>query len=146
MKLHFVCTGNIYRSRMAEAYFNSLRSEEWSATSSGIAASKNSNGSTWWGTKVVLENHGIGSYMSVTWKETTKKILEESNCIVFMQPAHYQFCKQRFAPVLQRFVIWDIEDFNPAKYNRQEILSISEATFQNITQHINTLLPSFVVH
>lgn len=37
-KVLFVCNGNVYRSRLAEAYANSLRSDDFEFSSSGVVS------------------------------------------------------------------------------------------------------------
>ena len=41
MRIHFVCTGNVYRSRLAEAYCASVCDAAIQVESSGIAAGMN---------------------------------------------------------------------------------------------------------
>lgn len=114
MKVHFVCTGNAYRSRLAEAYFNSKQLPGFTASSSGIRANyhRPANGPISEYAKVLLEKDGILRFTTVDVTQTTLDILEEQDYFVFMRQIHYDFCvgTLKFKP--KQYEIWEIKDVN----------------------------------
>jgi protein-tyrosine-phosphatase len=84
MNVHFVCVGNSYRSRLAEAVLNALAISGMRATSSGTHASDNENGPiSWYGARL-LKNHGLIPFMSPSWTQTTPSMLAAAGLVVFM--------------------------------------------------------------
>jgi protein-tyrosine-phosphatase len=75
MWVHFICSGNTNRSRLAEAYFNSKRISGITTTSSGIYADNNSNGDICeYSLKILEENH-ILQYTAKSWTKTSREVL-----------------------------------------------------------------------
>ena len=142
-KIHFVCLGNTFRSRMAEAYFNSLKLENWQASSSGMEAAKNKNGTITIYAKNILEEHNILKYTKNTWTQTTKEILEEQDLVVFMHHFIYELCKERINPNLSLFEVWQIEDINDEKTDKTLIPTIADQTFIAIKKKVNDLIKNF---
>ena len=77
MKIHFICSGNTFRSRLAEAYLKSKNINNLIVSSSGIEASKNFNGPIASHTAWLSDKYNLGPYMSETWRESNKKEIKE---------------------------------------------------------------------
>ncbi len=140
MKAHFVCRGNTYRSRLAEAYFNSLAIPDWSAVSSGIEASDNLNGPITTYAARILAAHDIATYGKASWAQSTKENLEESDVVVFMNKDVYLECSDKIRPVLQKYYVWSVEDVNPRGLDAETIESLTDATFAEIVEEVSSLV------
>lgn len=140
MKTHFVCRGNTYRSRLAEAYYNSLQLLNASAVSSGIEATDNLNGPITVYAARILAAHGLTSYGKATWTQSTKENLEESDVVVFMNEDVYIECRDKIKPVLQKFYVWSVEDVNPRGLDADTVESLTNATFTEIVEEVSNLV------
>ena len=79
MHIHFVCSGNTYRSRLAEAYLRSMdKKPNTKVSSSGIIAdkSKPENGPVNWYTMRLMKRNDLIKYMSWQQTQTTQPLLE----------------------------------------------------------------------
>jgi len=143
MRIHFVCTGNIYRSRLAEAYCNSRCVPGLQASSSGIAAGRDGNAVISPYAAEVLANYGIHSYAAAHWQRTTSTLVQASDVLVFMESEHRVFCEEWIEAARQRFEVWEIEDIGPV--DPTEIPAIVDGTFARIRQRTDSLLATLGV-
>ena len=138
MKIHFVCTGNIYRSRLAEAYCNSRCIPGFQASSSGIGAGLNEVTAISPYAADVLARYGIRSYTAEYWQRTTAELVQASDVLVFMESIHRRFCAKWIDAARQRIEVWEIEDVGPIA--PMQIPDKVERTFAVIRQQIDGLL------
>jgi protein-tyrosine-phosphatase len=138
MKIHFICTGNIYRSRLAEAYCASRRVPGIDVFSSGIGAGLNGDApiSPW--AADVLTRHGLNSYSAAGWQRTTAALVRASDVLVFMETEHCRFCESWLEPARQKFEVWEIEDIGPIPVHK--IAEKAEHTFGLIRHRTDSLL------
>ena len=101
MTIHFICTGNIYRSRLAEAYCASKRVTGLRVLSSGIGTKLNRGFLIASYAARVLSERGIERFAAPSWQQTTTALVRASDVLVFMEPEHYSFCKDWIDPVRQ---------------------------------------------
>jgi protein-tyrosine-phosphatase len=136
--IHFVCTGNLYRSRLAEAYCVSRGRTGIRVSSSGIAAGANGSDriSPW--AADVLAKHGLQSCAAVTWQRTTEALVRASDVLVFMESEHRRYCESWIEPARQRIEVWEIEDIGPIAV--EAIPEKAERTFALIRQRTDALL------
>ena len=145
MKIEFVCTGNTFRSRMAEAYLKSKKIQDLIITSSGIEANKNLNGSICDYTISVLNNHNIINFVSSNWKLTEKIDLENQDIVIFMDENHKEFCFNKLACNILNFEIWNIADIpddliKEKSKNYDTILKVAEIDFEIIKVKIDDFI------
>ena len=145
MLIHFVCSGNTNRSRMAEAYLNSKQIPGIEVSSSGIYASHNLNGALSEYARFVLAEAGILSFTSEQWQETTRELLEGVDVVVFMDQKHYDFCVNELNYVPKKYYIWNILDveYNPAGDNREQMnekIIEDEEIYTSITKKVDELI------
>lgn len=136
--IHFICTGNIYRSRLAEAYCASKRIPGVHVFSSGIAAGRDGNALISPYAAEALSRCGLRGYAAERWQRTTASLVQVSDVIVFMEPEHHRFCEGWIEVTRQRIEVWGIEDIGPM--DASKIPAKVELTFQLIRQRIDSLL------
>jgi protein-tyrosine-phosphatase len=93
MRIHFICTGNIYRSRLAEAYCTFRCPTGTHVFSSGIGAGKNGDAAISPYAADVLNQFDLGSFASAKWQRTTEDLVRASDVLVFMESEHRRFCE-----------------------------------------------------
>ncbi len=138
VKIHFICTGNIYRSRLAEAYCNSLCVPGIQVISSGIAAGRDGDAAISPYAADVLARYSLHSYAAARWQRTTAELVQGSDVLVFMEAEHRRFCEKWIEAARQRIEVWGIEDIGPI--DRMEIANKVERTFAMIRQRTDSLL------
>jgi protein-tyrosine-phosphatase len=140
MTIHFVCTGNIYRSRLAEAYCASKLIPGLQVSSSGIAAGRDGNALISPYAAEALARCDMSAYASERWQRTTESLVRKSDVVVFMESEHQRFCEGWIEPVHQRVEVWGIEDIGPMDAGK--IPAKVERTFQAIRGRCDLLLKS----
>lgn len=138
MRIHFICTGNIYRSRLAEAYCVSRCAREIQVLSSGIAAGLDQDVPISPYAAEILARYGLDSYAAPRWQRTTEGLVRGSDVLVCMQGEHLRFCEPWMDPERQRIDVWEIEDVGPIAAAR--IPEKVERTFGIIRQRTDALL------
>jgi protein-tyrosine-phosphatase len=139
MKLHFVCSGNSFRSRLAEAYLNSKKIPALEVSSSGIQAKRNLNGPIAWYAMRIIKYNDLVNFMSDFWRQTTGEMIRKSDTVIFMEKMHYDFCRNFLAPG-QKYEIWDIEDVDNIKIEKEsDNIKQSEEIFAKIKESVDSL-------
>lgn len=109
--IHFVCRGNVYRSRLAEAYAKSLLPEKAdSISSSGIEAKLALNGNVDPEAVLQLEAGGIKQYLTTSWHQTTQKDVDDNDMIIFMSQTLYEQASKLFDIDDNKVEVWNIPD------------------------------------
>ena len=141
MHLHYLCTGNVFRSRLAESYTNYLiktkNISDLSVSSSGVLASSNEYGPLAWFAKEVLNQNNLLAYASPAWIQTSPEILKSPDLIIFMTPYHLQFCQTHFGFSGTNYQIWHIEDIDSFTPNP---VTFTQDTFTLIKSKVDQLL------
>lgn len=145
MKVHFVCSGNTNRSRMAEAYFNSKQIIGVSATSSGIYAAENHNEKICWYAKQILDEAGIFNYTAQSWTQTTSELLKKQDVVIFMQEEHCNFVQKKLEYTAQEFEVWGIPDikgtlFFETSRSKSRKLHDDKEIFEKIKEKVDILV------
>jgi protein-tyrosine-phosphatase len=137
-RIHFICTGNIYRSRLAEAYCVSRCAGGARVFSSGIAAGANGSEpiSRW--AADLLTKYELLPFAAASWQKTTDSLVKASDMLVFMEEEHRSFCEKWIEPSRQRVEVWAIEDIGPIAV--EAIPEKAERTFALIRQRTDALL------
>ena len=142
MIIHFICTGNIYRSRLAEAYCKSKGVSGLDVMSSGIQTILNGGVSIARYAADVLRAYGLERFAAPSWQQTTAALVRASDVLVFMEREHHHFCKDWVDSSRQRFEIWDIPDVG-SEVGAAEIMTKVERTFATIRRQTDSLLAKF---
>ena len=127
MTIHFICTGNVYRSRLAEAYCASMCAPGIQVFSGGIGAGLNGDAPISPYAADVLAKYGLDSYAASGWQRTTAALVQASDVLVFMESEHCSFCENWIEPARQRVEVWEIEDVGPV--DAAEIANKVDRTF-----------------
>lgn len=148
MLIHFICRGNSYRSRLAEAYLNSKQIQGLNIISTGITASKNINGPISWPAARIAKRNNLINFMFPSWRETTKDLLNKSDLVVFMTKHHLDFCRENLNFGSHNYEVWEIGDLE--KYGLRDcgesyqedlkIMEMSDMTFNEIKKKVDELV------
>jgi protein-tyrosine phosphatase len=142
MKIHIVCTGNSFRSRMAEAYLKSKDIPGLEVSSSGIKAADNENGPISWFAMRQIKNHALIPFMSRDWRQTTRENIAESDLVILMEQTHYNFCQSLLSPD-QKYQIWGVQDIADCSEAQDlDNLLISDRIFELIQKQVDSLVAS----
>ena len=139
-KIHFICTGNVYRSRLAEAYFNSLKIPNLKAFSSGIEADHSTDGPIEWYAMKLLRNTKLVPFMSFDCQKTSRDLLKVGDFTVFMEQKHLDFCKEKLEFVPEFYKILDIQDIHTAGLTDAQIIEITQKTFVKIISQVDAFV------
>ncbi len=140
MKIHFVCTHNTYRSRVAETYLKSLKIPNYEVSSSGIEANLNIDGPVTWYAQRIFKNYDLAEFEKVKWDQTTIETLKDQDLVVFMDNSHLDFCTQKFG-FSGKYEVWNIEDFDETELkDDMNVIQKSEETFSILKDKINNLI------
>lgn len=131
MTIHFICTGNTYRSRLAEAYLRSKQIKGINVISSGIAAHRNLSGPIDWYSQRIIQDKNFVKFESIQWQQTTKELLDKSDFIVFMKYMHLEFCKKELGYKGNNHKVFDINDLDDDR-NKFLIKPKKSTSFDNI--------------
>ncbi len=148
MHIHFVCTGNLYRSRMAEAYLRSKAVPGLEVTSSGVLAEAQGAGSISRYADRVLTGRGLSPHAAPSWRQTDPALLRAADYVVFMMDEHRAFCQEHFEFYDRPHAVWGVPDLDvvqiPSGIDADEraaiLLSEAERTFDRIAERVDALL------
>src|SRR5579884_1222753 len=118
MHIHFVCRGNAYRSRLAEAYLRSQQLPGVIVSSSGIEAASHAhtvNGPIAWVAQRIIQRNGLVPFMSFLPIQTTPELLNSADLVIFMEEAHEIYAREQFGYTGERFQVWHIPDIIPTE-------------------------------
>lgn len=148
--IHFICTGNAYRSRLAEGYLKSLGLPHIKVSSSGTEAHlhKASNGPLSWYAGRLAKKYNFIQYMSFTSKKTTIKHINKATLVIFMHPDNYIQYQKNFSYPLNKYEVWDIQDLHHLGFKNimldssgeAELIKVTEETFVKIKDRVNDLV------
>lgn len=146
MKIHFVCTGNFYRSRLAEAYFRSKDIPGLDVSSSGILSKEKyfDNGPISWYAMRLIHNYRLIPFMKTLPTQTTPAMLNEQDLVIFMTPTHYTYAQENLGFTGSNFKIWNIADLDGFKHHEEserdnERIEVTEKTFAEIREKVDEL-------
>ena len=145
MKIQFICSANVFRSRMAEAYLKSKNISNLIVSSSGIRAQEGLDGLVCKETIEILKKHDLIQFLSKGWTQTNKKDIEDQDIVIFMENVHYEYCYDLLNCNILNYEIWNVKDVPNELQNMEpepveEILAVSEKIFQEIKNHVDILL------
>lgn len=149
MVIHFICRGNAFRSRIAEAYFNSLEIKDTKAISSGTVAELHSEFNKPYTkiVKLVLKEHGLLKYCKENWDQLTKQSLLKGDLTIFLNKIVEEECSRLYG-LPDKYLVWDIKDYDEGTLEaigEQEFQIFAENTFNVIKIQVDKLVRDLAV-
>jgi protein-tyrosine-phosphatase len=144
MLVHFICRGNTFRSRLAEAYLNSLKLSKIKAISSGTVAKlhSESNKNNFNITQDVLTEHGIEKYNKDSWDQLTTERLRQGDVVIFLNVGVKEECEELFG-LPDEYIVWGIKDFDevsPIPRTKDEIYKYTNNTYDLVKNAVDNLI------
>ncbi len=150
--VHFVCRGNVFRSRLAAAYFDTLVDERFTVTSSGINAAHNDIPTISPQASVTAKAHHLNHGLSKRKVQTTDKLLADADVIVFMNKDVYDDALRHYRFDVRKCQVWDVHDVTQAHVDRvlaaheeNALLDAVAARFRRI-QILSNDLHTYLTH
>ncbi len=145
MHIHFVCEGNTYRSRLAEAYCNAHLGSGHKATSSGVHATDNVNGPITWVAALLIKRNGLVSYMkNGSWTQTDAALLKGADLIVFMDDKDLQAARHELGYAGDQHEVWSVQDIQEKDLASgdtvPQVVAIAERTLEAIKEHVDRMM------
>jgi 8-oxo-dGTP pyrophosphatase MutT (NUDIX family)/protein-tyrosine-phosphatase len=147
--IHFVCRGNLYRSRLAAAYASTLLDGRFVVTSSGIEADLNTatkTAATY--TQATAKKHRLAHEIKKHKTQTTDQLLQDADVVVFMNKDVYDQALRDYDFDPRKALAWHVADITPeaAAHARsigteQALVDAAAHTYAHITQLVNELYP-----
>jgi protein-tyrosine phosphatase len=141
-KLLFICTGNYYRSRYAEIFFNDLALKmeiNWQALSRGLAADEGLNVgpiSAHALKRLKLHSIPIDEQMRFPIQLEEKDLLEANLIIALDRRDHLSMMVKQFPSWADRITYWDVPDLNIM--NSEKALSSIERNLHSLMEDIRS--------
>lgn len=115
----FLCTGNFYRSRFAEIFFNwhaEQRQLRWRAESRGLALDPSNPGPMSRNTLARLKHHGIptDAYQRFPIDVATEDFESAHHVVAVKETEHRPLLETRFPAWLEFVEFWEVHDLDCA--------------------------------
>jgi len=146
MIVHFVCSGNSFRSRLAEAYLKSLDIPGIEVMSSGANTQLDSYRFITPYAALLLKKYGLEKYASKDKIQLTQARLDAGDITVCVNRDVYHECLEHGLKMPLRTYVWDIQDVeilsraDQIMLDNHEILPLTEEIFQKIEKHVDELV------
>lgn len=139
IKIHFVCSGNVFRSRLAEAYARAIFPAHIRVSSSGVLADTYEQHflSPW--ARRISARDGITNSLSANRTISAQKDFDSNDIIVFMHPKVLDQARAKFTLNEDKCLVWDVkdrEDWSGKHTLRQK----EDSTARLIKKHVKQLL------
>src|SRR5688500_6660253 len=109
-KIHFVCRGNIYRSRLAEAIVLNLRNPKVVVSSSGISIEDNPGITIAPYAAYAAGHYKVDDVLVRNKTQTSNSELRSADIIVFLSEDVYEDAKKLYHLNSDKCVIWNVQD------------------------------------
>lgn len=135
-QLLFLCTGNYYRSRFAEIYFNWLVEQRgprgWMAVSRGLEPDPRNPGPMSVYTLQRLATHGISAvdYQRLPLPVTVADLQQADHIVAVKEAEHRAMLARGFAEHLPRVEFWHVHDLD---------VSAPPATLDHLEREVHAL-------
>jgi protein-tyrosine-phosphatase len=139
MKVHFICNGNAYRSRLAKNYFDSLHTGIESV-SSGVRADKSRQKNVPQVTgfaDAFLKKQGIQPIQYLEPVQLTQEMLDAGDIVVIINEIVLDNMKAAFKPP-KHFYLWDISDHD--EQTERDIHDHTSFIFNKIKKNVDELV------
>ncbi len=134
-RIHFVCRGNTFRSRLAEAYAKSLKYQGYIITSSGIETAEHENIDLSQYTKSIAKKYKLTARLSAHKRQATKKMLDDADVLVFLNKDISDDALKEFNLDARKATVWSIEDLGTYLIKHPRVTR-SKANYDKITEKL----------
>lgn len=145
-RIHFVCRGNTYRSRLAAAYMASLLDDRFVVTSSGIGTYMAPTRTSEAYTRATAKAHHLSHGITTTKTQTTDALLATADVVVFMNKDVYDEALKDYDFDVRKVLVWHVKDMDPtakarilADGSEKALVDAAATTFANIRRHCGEL-------
>jgi protein-tyrosine phosphatase len=137
----FLCTGNYYRSRFAEVYFNwhaEQRGVAWRAESRGLELFADNVGPMSMHAIARLRIHGIpiGLYRRLPLAASSQDFEAANHVVAIKETEHRPMLQRRFPNWLDRVEFWEIHDLDCA--DPEEAMPCLEAEVVRLIERLGS--------
>jgi isopentenyl-diphosphate delta-isomerase len=143
MIVMFVCAGNTYRGRLAEAYLKSLAIPGVVVESAGVSVDDKINGRINDYTKQLQVEFGLEPYSKLTWDSLKQSRLNRADIVICMNRSVYQSAEAAGFKLPLRTFIWSITDVSNLVAQGTtvdaKIPHVARQTYLRIIEQVNDL-------
>lgn len=137
MHVHFICRGNVFRSRLAEAVTNGLQLPHVHATSSGTDALMNTVGDICWFARDILQSEDLLRHTASTWTQTYQEAIDAVDHVIFLSPDVLDVYRTIGLTLPHPFTVWQVTDIDPvAIQENAKILTEAKRVFGLIRHNV----------
>jgi protein-tyrosine phosphatase len=138
-QLLFLCSGNYYRSRFAEIYFNSLAGHDnlpWRASSRGLALNEANVGPISKYALARLRQYGLGDdgLRSFPQALSAADLAEADHVIAVKEVEHRHLIESGFRAWLDQVEFWNVHDIDCAR--PEEALPMLECEIRRLVERL----------
>ncbi len=136
----FICTGNYYRSRYAEIFFNDLASKmpiQWKADSRGLAAEQSNNIgpiSTFALERLTQRGISPGDPIRSPLQLEEKDLHEAGHIIAINRVEHQPMMEKQFPAWAEKVIYWNVADLHIT--NSENALSAIERNIHSLMEDV----------
>lgn len=142
--IHFVCRGNVYRSRIALLYaLKKCTSNNVEFSCSGIEAEKHYHDVHAVSplTTYIAKRHELDMRRSVQRNQTTNEVLSRADLIIFMKADVMRDARKNFSFNSHQAQSWDIDDWDESKdRHRLSREQLAEQAYLEIVKGVDELI------
>ena len=146
-RIHFVCSGNTFRSRLAEAYAKSLKLSGYTFSSSGVNSTVEADTLLSPYARDLARKHRLTAWLSKHKTQTSTEILGRQDIIIFMDKDVYDDVQRSVKFDARKSTVWNVHDlkwyFVHHKIRRSDTVKINEIVdviLQQITSKVRALI------
>lgn len=145
--IHFVCRGNVHRSRLAEAYMRRLALPDFTFSSSGVEAHRYPTNTKSRFTEIVLNHQPqLRKTMSPKRTQTTPELLQAPDVVICLDKSVYDDALRLFAIDPRKTQVWHVEDIDKRVARAgttlddlESVTAFEDDIFSKIRQECNRL-------
>ena len=140
--IHFICVGNTFRSRLAEAYLRSKSLPGIVATSSGFHATQDRMGPiTPYATRLA-RLHSFEEHLKPHWDQLSQERIDAADLQVIMYPPILEQIQASYR-LSTPYEVWDIPDVDDVRPGQrlttEEIADTTDIIFVRLRERVDAL-------
>lgn len=139
IKIHFVCSGNVFRSRLAEAYARASYPSHIQVSSSGVHAGIYTEDylSPW--AQRISTRDAVRASVTNHRTISSQTDFDSNDIIVFMHPKVLEQARAQFTLNEDKCLVWDVKD-REDWHGKHSLRQKEDSTARLIKKHVRQLL------